>query len=188
MTKINLLPWREIKRKQEKKSFILLLLSSFFVAVCVVFFINQYASSLVGEQTTRNQRLQGEINWLNARIVEIKKLKLLREGLMSRMNIVHNLLMTRTLAVHLFDELIKVLPEGIYLTSIKRTADKVNVQGYSESNSHVSILMRNIQQNAWIHAPVLTDIKKSEGKTEASSNEFHLGFILKPQYQRVAIS
>lgn len=188
MTQINLLPWREIKREQAKKNVIMLLLCSLVGVVCVVFFINQSVSSLVAEQIIRNQQLQGEINRLNTRIVAIKKLKLLREDLMSRMNIVHSLLTTRTLAIHLFDELITVLPEGIYLTNIKRTADRINIQGYSESNSHVSILMRNIQQNTWIHAPVLMTIKKTEGKTDTSSNEFHLGFILESKYQRALTS
>lgn len=187
MTEINLLPWREARREQEKKNVTTLLLSSFVAAVCVVFMINQYASSLVGDQASRNQKLQNEINILDAQIVEIKKLKLVRDGLISRMKIVHTLLTTRILTVHLFDELIKVLPDGVYLTNVKRTADRINVQGYSESNSNVSLLMRNIQQNPWIQAPLLTDIKKAGDKVgdnagdnaKSNDNEFNLSFTLK---------
>lgn len=187
MTEINLLPWREARREQEKKNVTTLLLSSFVAAVCVVFMINQYASSLVSDQTSRNQKLQNEINILDAQIIEIKKLKLIRDGLISRMKIVQTLLTTRILTVHFFDELIKVLPDGVYLTDVKRTADRINVQGYSESNSNVSLLMRNIQQNPWIQAPLLTDIKKAGDKVgdnagdkpASNDNEFNLSFTLK---------
>lgn len=187
MTEINLLPWREARREQEKKKVTMLLLSSFVAAVCVVFMIFQYASNLVSDQTSRNERLQNEINILDAQIIEIKKLKFIRDGLISRMRIVHTLLTTRILTVHLFDELIKVLPDGVYLTNVKRTADRINVQGYSESNSNVSLLMRNIQQNPWIQAPLLTNIKKAEDKAGDNAgdkpafndNEFNLSFTLK---------
>lgn len=196
MTEINLLPWREAKREQEKKNFITMLLSSVVMAVCVVFLVNQYASSLVGEQTRRNEKLQGEINRLDSKLVEIKKLKLIRDGLISRMKIVHNLLTTRILTVHLFDELIKVLPDGVYLTEVKRTADRIIVQGYSESNTNVSILMRNIQHNPWIQDPILTDIKKAgdkpgektEDKTVSNDNEFNLSFVLKPKTKNKSVT
>lgn len=196
MTEINLLPWREARREQEKKNFTTMLLASLVIAVCLVFLVNHYASSLVGDQTRRNEKLQGEINRLDARIVEIKKLKLIRDGLISRMRIVHSLLTTRILTVHLFDELIKILPDGVYLTEVKRTQNRIIVQGYSESNTNVSILMRNIQHNPWIQDPVLTDIKKSGDKTEdaagakaaSNDNEFNLSFVLKPKTKNTSVT
>ena len=190
MTEINLLPWREARREQEKKNFTTMILASLVIAVCVVFLLNQYASSLVGEQTRRNEKLQGEINRLDAQIVEIKKLKLIRKGLISRMRIVHSLLTTRILTVHLFDELIKVLPDGVYLTEVKRVENRIIVQGYSESNTNVSILMRNIQHNPWIQNPVLTDIKKAGDGAKAVSNhnEFNLSFVLKPKTKNTSVT
>lgn len=196
MTEINLLPWREARREQEKKQFTTMLLSSLVAAVCVVFLVYQYSSSLVTDQTRRNEKLQSEINRLDAQIVEIKKLKLIRDGLISRMKIVNTLLTTRILTVHLFDELIKILPDGVYLTEVKRTADRIIVQGYSESNTNVSILMRNIQNNPWIQDPILTDIKKAGEKTAAKAgdkavsndNEFNLSFVLKPKTKNKSVA
>lgn len=182
MTEINLLPWREQKREQEKKLFTTMLLIGIVVAAVIVFLINSYASHLVSNQIERNQTLQKEITALDDQIKEIRALKQIREGLISRMSIVQNLQSTRTLMVHLFDELIKVTPPGIYITKLKREHDVVTLWGYSESNTSISTLMRNIEANAWIQNPVLTEIKKNDEKKQAPDNEFKLSFVLKPKY------
>ncbi|KTD64884.1 PilN domain-containing protein [Legionella spiritensis] len=183
MTEINLLPWRELKREHEKKQFTTMLFGALVLAAGLVFMINYYAISLVDGQTRRNQRLQDEITIFNKQIQEIKKLKEIREALISRMNIVQNLQATRTLTVHLFDELVKVVPDGVYLTKVKRVEHRVTVLGYSESNSSVSTLMRNIELNPWINDPELTEIKKNidskTGDYAQTSNEFKLSFTLK---------
>lgn len=185
MTTINLLPWRERKREQEKKQFMSLLLASILSAIGLVLAINYYASRLVDGQTNRNQRLQTEITQLDGQIIEIKKLKEIRNNLISRMKIVHGLQARRTLTVHLFDELIKVLPDDVYLTELKRTEDTITVEGYSDANTSISFLMRNIEKNPWIQNPVLTEIKKTEDKitdktNDEDNNEFSLSFSLKP--------
>jgi type IV pilus assembly protein PilN len=182
MTQINLLPWREQKREQEKKMFTLILIASAIFAAFIVFIVNYYASELVSNQVARNQILQNEINSLEDQIREIKALKQIRQALISRMSIVQNLQSTRTLMVHLFDELIKVLPPGIYVTKLERKNDMVTLWGYSESNTNISILMRNIESNAWIQNPSLTEIKKMDDDTQPANNEFKLSFILKPKY------
>lgn len=181
MTKINLLPWREQKRGQEKKVFTTLLITGAVVAILAVFFIQYYASALVSNQTARNLLLQNEITSLDNQIQEIKTLKQLRDGLISRMIIVQNLQSTRTLMVHLFDELIKVMPAGVYVTKLERKNDVVSVWGYSESNTNVSILMKSIENNAWIQIPVLTEIKKMEEKKQPADSQFILSFVLKPK-------
>lgn len=194
MTEINLLPWRERRREQEKKSVMSLFLLSFVVAVGLVLLINSYVGSLYDSQVARNKRLQDEITSLDGQIIEIKKLKEVRDDLISRMVIVQGLQARRILIVHLFDELIKVLPDGVYLTEMKRVNDTITLQGYSESNTNISILMRNIQKNPWIQDPVLTEIKKDKEKdkdTEKQSytvveNEFSLSFILQPTSTKAA--
>lgn len=186
MTTINLLPWREIRREQEKKQFMTLLMLVAMCAISFVFMINYYASGMVEDQRQRNERLQEEITAFNAQIVEIKQLKEVRDSVISRMKIVHGLQARRTLTVHLFDELIKVLPDGVYLTELRREEDRITVQGYSESNSNISILMRNIQQNPWIQDPVLTEIKRTDDEEKLVSNEFNLSFTLKPQSKPVS--
>ncbi len=182
MTQINLLPWREQKREQEKKVFTTILIVCAIFAAFIVFIVNYYASELVSNQITRNQILQKEINSLEDQIKEIKALKLIRKALISRMSIVQNLQSTRTLMVHLFDELIQILPPGIYVTKLERKNDMVTLWGYSESNTNISILMRNIESNAWIQNPSLTEIKKMDDNKQPANNEFKLSFILKPKY------
>lgn len=182
MTEINLLPWREQKREHEKKVFTTMLLMAVVVAGVIVFLINYYADTLVDNQMVRNQTLEKEIVILDDQIREIKALKLVREGLISRMSIVQNLQATRTLMVHLFDELIKVMPSGVYVTKLDRQSDEVNLWGYSESNTNVSFLMRNIETNDWIQIPNLAEIKKMQEKKQPADNEFKLSFILKPKY------
>lgn len=182
MTEINLLPWREQKREQEKKMFTSMLLASVFATILILLLVNYYASNLVSNQSARNQILQDEISLLNKQIKEIKTLKQTREALISRMSVVRNLQSTRTLMVHLFDELIKVLPSGIYVTKLERQNDIVTLTGYSESNTNVSLLMTNIEINDWIQSPVLTEIKKMEEQNQPADNEFKLSFVLKPKY------
>lgn len=192
MTQINLLPWRELKREQEKKLFTTMLFACVVIAGVVVFLINSYASGLVSNQITRNQMLQKEINALSAQLTEIKNLQKEREMLISRMSIVQHLQSTRTLMVHLFDELINVTPSGIYLTLVEGKSDLITVSGFTESNTFVSILMTNIENNDWLHNPVLSEIKKEEtnkeknknkDKKEVITNEFKLNFLLAPQFQ-----
>ncbi|KTD67117.1 Tfp pilus assembly protein PilN [Legionella steelei] len=190
MTQINLLPWRELKREQDKKLFTTMLLVCVVVAAFIVFLINSYASGLVSNQITRNQMLQKEINTMNAQLNELKNLQKAREVLISRMSIVQHLQSTRTLMVHLFDELINIMPSGVYLTQVEGKNDVITVLGYTESNTFVSMLMRNIENNDWLHDPRLTEIKREENnkdkdkeKQQSTENEFKLTFLLAPQFQ-----
>ena len=182
MTEINLLPWREQKRELEKKQFITYLIVGLVSAVIIVFLINYYASYLVDSQTDRNQRLKNEILTLDAQIKDISMIKKLRLSLIARMNIIRNLQATRILTVHLLDEIISIIPDGMYLYEVKREGDKVTVSGYSESNTSVSQLMRSIEGSIWLKDPALNDIKKiadSKDIKPTEKNEFKLTFILK---------
>lgn len=178
MTQINLLPWREQKREQEKKLFALMALACILIACFIVFLINSYASDLVSNQIERNQMLQREINTMNTQLKEIKVLQAVRATLISRMSIVRNLQSTRTLMVHLFDELIKVIPVGVYLIKIEGKNNIISVSGYSESNTYVSQIMKNIESNEWIHSPILSEIKKMDEKNQPANNEFKLTLVL----------
>lgn len=189
MTEINLLPWRELKREQEKKQFTTTMVLMVIVAIGIVLLINYYANRLIDHQTDRNQRLRTEIQAFDRQIGEIKKIKELREAFISRMTVVQNLQTTRPLTVHLFDELIRVLPDGVYINKITRSGDNVTLLGIADSNSNVSQLMRNIENNQWIQLPILTEIKKAKSKnkddktlkSKEMDNEFQLSFILKPK-------
>lgn len=180
MTQINLLPWREKKREQEKKWFTSMLGGGVLLAAGIVFLMYLYVNSLVDNQTERNNLLQKEIAVLDKQIIEIKALKQVREGLISRMLIIKNLQATRTLLVHLFDELIKITPDGLYVYKLERKNDVITLWGYSESNTAISILMRNIENDVWLQNPLLTEIKKIDDSKEAANSEFSLSFSFKP--------
>ncbi len=179
MTEINLLPWRELKREQEKKQFTTLIAGVLVAAVGVVVLANYYMNTLIDNQTQRNHRIKQEINRFDRQISEIKKLKEVKQALISRMNIVQNLQATRPLTVHLFDELVEVMPSAIYVTKIERKDNYVTIYGYSESNSNISLLMRKIEKDKWIQSPVLTEIKKRKNQKIREKNEFVLSFYLK---------
>jgi type IV pilus assembly protein PilN len=188
MIQINLLPWRDAKRESEKKEFTILMIVAFCIGIAFVFFMNYQAQSSVDAQSVRNQRLQTEIDLFNKQILEIKNITTMRDALIKRMKVVHDLQSSRTLTVHIFDELIKIMPSGIYISKITKAADRVTLLGHSESNSNVSILMKNIEKNPWIQAPILTEIKKSDDDTKEPvdlnshlDNDFNLSFIIKPK-------
>lgn len=187
MTDINLLPWRELKREQEKKQFTIIFAVMIGLAILVVFLMNHYINSTIAEQERRNRRLKNEIETFNRQIGEIKKLKELKSAFVSRMVVVQNLQATRPLTVHLFDELLKVLPDGLHIDTVRRSGNAVAVTGVAASNTNVSQMMRNIKKNKWIHKPVLTEIKKSRTKEGKEYNEFKLGFILQEEKPMDAI-
>lgn len=178
MTEINLLPWREKKREQEKKQFYIYLAIGLATGVLIVFLINTYANQLINQQMQRNQTLENEIARLNQQIKEIEDLKELREALISRMTIIQNLQSKRALTVRLFDELVNIMPGGVYFTRMEREGNKITVLGFAESNSNISQLMRNIEKNPWIHNPELTEIKTTKEKKEGVAKEFKLSFVL----------
>lgn len=180
MTQINLLPWRELRREQEKKQFTLYFAFGLIGAVIMVLLMNTYAKQLIEDQSARNEILQKEIQVLNKQTKEIEQIKALRLALIARMNIVQNLQSTRILTVRLFDELIKILPDGVFLTKMERSGDRIILLGYAESSSSISILMRNIEHNPWIYQPDLTEIKKTKEAQARVENEFKLSFTLAP--------
>ena len=181
MTEINLLPWRELKREREKKEFTTYIAGILIVMVLLVFVVNRTIVGKIETQTSRNNRLETEIAEYNKQIVAIKNLKTQRKNLIARMMIVQNLQATRILTVRLFDELINILPDGVYVTHMDRVGDKVTLLGYTESNSNISQMMRKIESSKWIQRPELTEIKKSKEKQDSATSAFKLSFILKPK-------
>jgi type IV pilus assembly protein PilN len=178
MTQINLLPWREQKREEQKKQFITVLSITILGAFFIVLLINYFISEQVRNQFIRNQMVQQEITVYERQIREINSLKILREQLIAKMYLVHKLQSTRAYMVHLFDELSQVIPSGIYLTKIEGTNDMIAASGFAKSNDHIVQVMKNIECNDWIHHPVLREIKKIEDKKEVVDNQFKLTFVL----------
>jgi len=170
MARINLLPWREEQRKEQTKQFIVLLSISALLTLALIVLVHVNISKTIGHQNYRNNILQTEINKLEAQLKEIKGLEETKEKLLSRMDVIQSLQQKRPQIVHVFDEIVRTVPEGIYLTAIKQAGNLFTITGVAESNGRVSAYMRNIDASEWLKSPKLKVIetKRKDGR----GNEF----------------
>lgn len=173
MIRINLLPHREEKRKARQQQMLFISGGVAALGALSVLFVYLAIATMISEQAGNNQYLKGEITKLNTEIEEIKALKDKTRSLLERKKVVEDLQANRAEAVHLFDQMVRLLPEGIYLKAIKQTGKIVNIQGYAQSNARVSTLMRNLEASPWLELPDLVEIK---GVTvnAVRANEFSL--------------
>ena len=169
MVKINLRAWREERNEEAQKAFSTRLLLTVILAGVVVFALGEYIDRQSQRQNARNTFLQGEINQLKTKIKEIENLKKLKEKRLARLNTIQTLQGNRPLIVRYFDELIRVLPEELYYTSLVRSGDKLTVNGLANRNQDVSQLMRSLNRSVWFGEPNLTKVGAS-----ASSRSFNL--------------
>lgn len=171
MAKINLLPWREEQRKEQTRQFLTIMgLCAFFTAA-VVLLIHMTIGGQIDHQKNRNQILQNEITQLDAALKEIKDLEDTKQQLLSRMEVIQSLQQRRPQIVHLFDEIVRTVPEGIYLREIKQTGQSLTIKGVAESNGRVSAYMRNIDSSDWMATPKLKVIETKKGTLRSSNFE-----------------
>ncbi|SEP85240.1 type IV pilus assembly protein PilN [Ectothiorhodospira magna] len=155
MTHINLLPWREERRKERQKNFNTITALVMLASLVAVFLAHTYVERLIDHQQQRNQLLQNEIRLLDRKIAEIQDLEATRRALVDRMNIIQELQTTRPTVVRLFDELVTTLPNGVYLTAVTQRGNTLEIAGRAESNARVSIYMRNLEASPWFSDPNL---------------------------------
>ena len=155
MARINLLPWREERRKLRNREAQTLFLATAFAAVLVVFLIVFQYGRLIDGQLARNQMLQTEIAAVDRKIKEVEEFEKERSRLLSRKQIIEQLQSSRSVMVHLFDDLVRTLPEGVRLNSIKQTGDQLTLDGSAESNARVSEYMRKLETSEWMGSPDL---------------------------------
>ena len=172
MPKINLLPWRDELRAQRRNQFYMAMGGSFGVAVCVVLIGVLLMNGVIDSQYDRNQLLKEEISALDKRIEEILGLEEEKDRLVSRMKIIEQLQQSRPEIVHLFDDLARSLPDGVYLNSITQKGTKLEIKGTAESNTRVSAFMRNIDKSAWLEKPDLKVVEVKGGDKTARASEF----------------
>jgi type IV pilus assembly protein PilN len=159
MIRINLLPHREIRRAAQQRE--LLVMAGFFIglAIAIVVSVHGVNQGLIENQMSRNKFLETKITELDKQIEEIKKLKEQTQALLARKQVVESLQGNRTEVVHLLDQLVRHIPEGVYLKTVKQVGTKVTVTGFAQSNARVSTLMRNLESSPWIESPNLVEIK-----------------------------
>ena len=155
MPRINLLPWRLEERQRRAKQFYLAVAGAVLAGVAVALMGSLVVTSLTNSERERNAYLKTEIAALDRQITEILGLETQRSRLLGRMEIIERLQRSRPEIVHVFDELVRTLPEGIYLTSVRQTGRKLELKGLAQSSTRVSTFMRNIEASAWLSNPEL---------------------------------
>jgi len=159
MIRINLLPHREERRRARQRQFVSLSIGLAILGLAVVLLGHVIFAAQIENQQSRNTLLKTEIGKLDEQIKEIDKLRDQTQALLARKQVVETLQSNRTDAVHLLDQMVRQLPDGIYLKSIRQVGSKVTMVGYAQSNARVSTLMRNIDSSPWLQQPELVEIK-----------------------------
>lgn len=169
MPRINLLPWREEQRRERKLAFLVALGGGTIAAVVAAFAAYLLMASMVDAQQRRNAMLSGEIKQLDKQIEEINDLESSKQRFIARMEIIEKLQRSRPQIVHLFDEIVRTLPDGVYLTSVKQTDKRLKFQGVAQSSTRVSAFMRNIDGSEWLKEPELEVVESGKEKSVGSS-------------------
>ncbi|HBK54943.1 MAG TPA: fimbrial protein [Xanthomonadales bacterium] len=175
MARINLLPWRAERRARRQREFMGLMGASAVFAVLLGFLVIGYYDGQIEGQGQRNAYLEGEIKKLDAQIAEIEDLDRKKAQLLMRKQVIEELQASRSQMVHLFDELVRTIPDGLRLTSIKQAGDLLTLEGQSQSNARVSTYMRNIEASGWMRDPELSIIE-AKGDDKALPFMFSLQF------------
>jgi type IV pilus assembly protein PilN len=173
MAHINLLPWRAELRRQQKQKFLTILMASLLAAAGVVALLQWHYNQRIEYQMSRNTRLETEIATLNKKIEEIKTLEKEKERLVKRIEAIQTLETNRPLVVHLFDEFVETLPDGMFLSAIDQAGTGITVTGTAQSQTRVSSYMRNIESSKWVTNPKL-DVVQTTSKEGERLSDFTL--------------
>lgn len=176
MPTINLLPWREAERKKRQRDFGVALGASVVAGIAVVLATMFVYDGMIDGQKARNDRLLAEIAELEKSIEEINGLERQKERLLARMEIINELQKSRPEIVHLFDEITRQMPDGVYLTSMKQTGNRIEIRGVAQSSTRVSALMRQIDASKWMSDP---EVERVSTTTRGSSRQSEFTVYLK---------
>jgi type IV pilus assembly protein PilN len=169
MPRINLLPWRAEERKERKLAFFVAIGGATLGAAVAAFAAYMVMNSMISGQDRRNERLRAEIKLLDKQIEEINSLETAKQKFIARMEIIEKLQRSRPEIVHVFDEIARQLPDGVYLTAVKQQDKKLKFEGVAQSSTRVSAFMRNIDGSEWLRNPSLEVIENKTGSAIGSS-------------------
>jgi len=169
MPRINLLPWREEQRKERKLALFVWLGFATIGAGLVTLVSYLWMNSMIDAQTARNERLQAEIRILDKQNEEINDLEAQKQRFISRMQVIDKLQRSRSEVVHVFDEIVKTMPDGTYLTAITQTGRRLKFEGVAQSSTRVSTFMRNISASQWLRDPELEVVEARKDSTLGNS-------------------
>jgi type IV pilus assembly protein PilN len=179
MAKINLLPWRAERRREREREFYMMLGAAAMAAVAAVFLWWYWMGMRIDDQENRNAYLKSEIKQLDTQLAEIKELDKTKSKLLARKQIIEQLQASRSQMVHLFDELVRTIPDSVRLGSLKQAGDTLTLQGVAQSNASVANYMRNLDNSKWLtHSDLIkTEVK---GLDKRNRYEFGLNVRLRP--------
>jgi type IV pilus assembly protein PilN len=170
MPRINLLPWRDEERKERKLAFVVAIMGATVASLVAAFAAYLLMNSMIDGQVQRNDRLRAEIKMLDKQIEEINNLESSKQKFIARMEIIEKLQRSRPEIVHLFDEIVRQLPEGVYLTGVKQQEKRLKFEGVAQSSTRVSAFMRNLDGSEWLKNPELEVVEtKSNSPVPGSS-------------------
>lgn len=172
MAKINLLPWRAERRRQREREFYMMLLGAFVAGLLGVLLWHLWMNARIDNQDERNQYLTDQIHQLDSKLVEIKNLEKTKSQLLARKQIIEKLQANRSQMVHLFDELVKTIPDSVRLTGMKQDGNTLTLDGVAQSNASVATYMRNLDQSPWMTRP---DLQKTEANAGHRRDRYNFG-------------
>ena len=175
MPRINLIPWREAERKRKRQEFGVGALGAVVVAGLITFLVYLQMGAAIDNQKERNQYLNDEIAKLDKQITEILALEQQKQRLRARIQVIEQLERSRPEIVHVFDQLVRTIPDGVSLTSLKQTDRRLQIKGLAQSSTRVASYMRNIDASEWLTDPSL-DILETKGSGDGGS-EFTLNAV-----------
>ncbi|MDX1694917.1 MAG: PilN domain-containing protein [Ketobacteraceae bacterium] len=166
MTKINLLPWREERRQELKRQFFVILFGVALIGAGCVYLVEMTVQNQIENQRNRNEFIISETKKLDEKIKEIEELKKKRERLVERMNVIQDLQGNRPVIVHVFDQLAKTIPDGVFYRTIQASGDNFTIEGLAEANNRVSNLMRNLSASPMFAEPNLSTVQVEQRNGE----------------------
>jgi type IV pilus assembly protein PilN len=172
MAQINLLPWREELRQEQTRQFVTITVLSLVLTGALIFLVHTVFNTHIEHQMARNKILQDEIATLDASLKQIEELEETKAQLLARMDVIQSLQQRRPQIVHLFDDIVRTVPEGIFLTELQQSEEQLTFKGVAESNGRVSAYMRNINSSDWMSMPKLSVIETR--KSTLRSSDFTL--------------
>lgn len=173
-TRLNLLPWREMRRREQDRQLLTIAVGAWALMIVIVFYAHLHVTTLIDTQNKRNDFLKQEIAKVEQQIKEVAELKKKRQDLIARMNVIQQLQADRTRVVRVFDELVRRVPDGVQLSTLKQTGgSSMALTGVAQSNARVSALMRNFAASDWFADPELEVINVKQKGNERVS-EFSL--------------
>jgi len=173
MAHINLLPWREELRKQKQQQFAVVAAGTAILGGLLVLLTHMQIEGLIENQNQRNRFLDQEIAQLDEKIAKIKDMEKTKTALLARMDIIQQLQRSRPQSVHLMDQLVYTMPDGVYLSKIAQKDNALTLNGIAQSNARVSAYMRNIDSSEWLSKPKLDVIETKDGEQRRNA-EFTL--------------